>query len=121
MAATRQDMDQSAGDAGFISDDRNRSGAYGAGRQDPVPRGIWKGATPDTTANYTEKTVPCPGWLWTVSVPPCPSTMARQREPQASAYAVRQRRPGGIGMSIALLSAVSDIVPVDALPRHWAR
>jgi hypothetical protein len=47
--------------------------------------------------------------------------MPRQREPQASAYAVRQRRPGGIGMSIALLSAVSDIVPADALPRHWAR
>jgi hypothetical protein len=76
---------------------------------------------PDTTANSTEKTVPCPGWLWTLSVPPCPSTMARQREPQASAYAVRQRRPGGIGMSIALLSAVSDIVPADALPGHWAR
>jgi hypothetical protein len=28
---------------------------------------------------------------------------------------------GSIGMSIALLSAVNNIFPADALPRHWAR
>jgi len=114
-------MTQGAGDVGFIIDDRNRSGTCGARRQDLVLRGIWKGDAPDTTGNATEKTVPCSGWLWTLGVPPCSSTMPRQRGPQASAYAVRQRRPGGIGLSIALLSAVSDIVPADALPRHWAR
>jgi hypothetical protein len=103
MAATRQDMTQGAGDVGFIIDDRNCSGTWGARRQNPVPRGIWKDAAPDTTGNSTEKTVPCSGWLWTLGVPPCSSTMPWQREPQASAYAVRQRRPGGIGMSIAFL------------------
>jgi len=103
MAAMRQDMDQGAGDAGFIIDDRNRSGTCGAGRQDLVPGESGRALPPDTTGNSTEQTAPCPGWLWTLGVPPCSSTMPRQREaPQSSAYAVRQRRPGGIGMSIAL-------------------
>ena len=121
MAATRQDMDQDAGDVGFISDDRNRSGACRAGRQDPVPGGIWKGAAPRHDSQFYREDGPLSGMALDAQRAPVPLNDAAAERASGECLCRAAASPWRHWHEHALPSAVSDIVPADALPRQWAR